>query len=69
MSDAHNVYLQLKRMETAMTRYVQMQRERDETLAKTFGMLIVMLDNKELDKMGNMLLDMYNFYMDRMKGK
>jgi hypothetical protein len=32
-------------------------------------MLIVMLDNKELDKMGNMLLDMYNFYMDRMKGK
>jgi hypothetical protein len=69
MSDAHNVYLQLKRMETAMTRYVQMQRERDETLAKTFGMLIVMLDNKEHDKLGNMLLDMYNFYMDRMKGK
>lgn len=64
----HNLYLQLKRMETALGQFVAMQNERNAMLAKTFGTIRSLLEEGRLEEAHEELVNLEDFYRTKAKG-
>jgi uncharacterized protein (AIM24 family) len=61
----HNLYLQLKRMESAIAQANAMQKERDSMLAKTFYTLHGLLIAGKIEEATEEIANLHTFYRDR----